>query len=373
MSRSAASGRGAGDEDSAVRRPSPGQIARHHNACYGVVVDNELTPPGGPPAIQGDSFSPQDELLAYLTSAWLGSLKSPHTREAYERDLRSWIAWCQGRGVHPLRARIADTDGWLAMQREHGIRGDGQPSAIRSIARRLSVVASWYDYLISNTAGDEHPLIAHNPAHTKGRPKVNPDESPTVGITRAEADRLIAAAEGHGLRSAAVIRLMLTNACRCSAITTARIEGLSHDRGHRVLTTQVKGGGSKRLPLPPPTAHAIDAYLASRGNPPDGPLFATRTGLPIDRHYLLRLVRLLANRAGIKAADRLTPHSLRHTAVTEVLDATGGDLRKAQDLAGHADPRTTRLYDRRRGELDGHAAYILATRYGADRGEGGAE
>ena len=71
----------------------------------------------------------------------------------------------------------------------------------------------------------------------------------------------------------------------------------------------------------------------------------------------------LARKAGIAAADKLSPHSLRHTAITEALDATH-DLRKAQDLAGHADPRTTRLYDLRRGELDGHAAYVLATRYG---------
>jgi hypothetical protein len=59
--------------------------------------------------------------------------------------------------------------------------------------------------------------------------------------------------------------------------------------------------------------------------------------------------------AGIPAADKLSPHSLRHTAITEILDATGGDLRRAQDFAGHADPRTTRRYDRARHQLDSHA------------------
>jgi integrase/recombinase XerD len=88
--------------------------------------------------------------------------------------------------------------------------------------------------------------------------------------------------------------------------------------------------------------------------------------LPVAEPYLFRLVRRLAGKARIPAADHISPHSLRHTAITEALEATH-DLRKAQDLAGHADPRTTRLYDLRRGQLDGHAAYVLATRYGSSR------
>jgi integrase/recombinase XerD len=298
-----------------------------------------------------------DDLLRRLTAAWLSRYESRHTFVAYERDLRGWIGWCRARGVHPLRVRVADVDDWLAWQR-------GQDAARRTVARRLSAVASWYRYLIINTAEDDQPLMTHNPAVTDARPKVDRDESPTVGLTRAEADRLIAAADADGLRSSAVIRLMLTNAARCDVICTATISNLGHDRGHRVITVTVKGGKKKRDPLPPPTARAIDAYLASRGDPAEGPLFATKTGRHLAEPYLFRLVRRLAAKAALPAAGQLSPHSLRHTAITETLEATH-DLRKAQDLAGHADPRTTRLYDRRRGELDGHAAYVLATRYGA--------
>ena len=301
--------------------------------------------------------SAADDLLARLTQAWLNRYESAHTRAAYERDLKGWIGWCQSRGVHPLRARVMNVDEWLAAQRDGG-------AARRSIARRLSALGSWYAYLIINTAGDPAPLITHNPAVTDARPKVDRDASPTVGLDRAEADRLITAADADGPRSSAIIRLMLTNAVRCGVICTAQVTDLSHDRGHRVLTTTVKGGKLKRDPLPPPTARAVAVYLESRGNPGAGPLFATRTGAPLAEPYLFRLVQRLARKARIPAADRLSPHSLRHTAITEALDATH-DLRKAQDLAGHADPRTTRLYDLRRGQLDGHAAYVLATRYGA--------
>ena len=297
-----------------------------------------------------------DDLLRRLTDAWLDRQASPHTRKAYERDLREWIGWCHVTHVHPLKARMMDTDKWLAYQRDLGM-------ARRSIARRLSAVASWYSYLIANTASDHEPLITYNPAITDARPKVDRDASPTVGLSRAEADRLIRAADADGLRSSAIIRFMLTNAARCDTICTADITHLGHDRGHRIITIPVKGGKVKRDPIPPPTARAIDAYLASRGNPDAGPLFATKTGRHLAEPYLFRLVRRLARQAALPAADRLSPHSLRHTAITEALEATH-DLRKAQDLAGHADPRTTRLYDLRRGELDGHAAYVLATRYG---------
>jgi integrase/recombinase XerD len=299
-----------------------------------------------------------DDLLARLTRAWLTRYDSPHTRAAYERDLRGWLAWCQQARVHPLDARVMHTDAWLASQRDAG-------AARRSIARRLSAVRSWYDYLIRNTAADEVPLVTVNPADTANRPQVDRDDSPTVGLSREEAGRLITAADADGLRSAAVIRLMLTNAVRCEVITSARVADYGSDRGHRVLDSTVKGGRRKRDPVPPPTARAIDAWLDSRGGYwPADLLFVTGKGRPLSEVYLFRLVRRLARRAGIETAGRLSPHSLRHTAITEALDATH-DLRRAQDLAGHADPRTTRLYDLRRGQLDGHAAYVLGSRFGS--------
>lgn len=69
--------------------------------------------------------------------------------------------------------------------------------------------------------------------------------------------------------------------------------------------------------------------------------------------------RRLARAAGIEAWDRLSPHSLRHAAITLALDA-GASLRDVQDYAGHKDPRTTRRYDHSRDSLDRNAAYVVA-------------
>ena len=71
-------------------------------------------------------------------------------------------------------------------------------------------------------------------------------------------------------------------------------------------------------------------------------------------------MRRLARRAGLPAANRLSPHSLRHSAITAALNV-GVPFRDAQDLAGHADPRTTRRYDRSRNSLNRHATDALAT------------
>lgn len=105
----------------------------------------------------------------------------------------------------------------------------------------------------------------------------------------------------------------------------------------------------------------INAYLDQRDSTRhnDEPLFLTVPagrqggGKPMDRQAIGKLIRRIATAAGIPSAARLTPHSLRHTFITLVLDA-GAALRDVQDAAGHANANTTRAYDRNRGRLARH-------------------
>lgn len=307
--------------------------------------------------------APAMNRLDTLTAMWLARQRSAHTRTAYRRDLWQWADWCAAMNVNPLTARAADLDAWIIEQRVTGARG--KPAAESTIARRLSAVASWYDYLIDNTAADPQPLATYNPARTAARPRIDPDDSSTVGLDRTDADRLLHQARAESPTCEALIALLLFTGVRVGSAIDARIEDLGTDRGHRVLDVTVKGGRRRRIPLPPPLAYAIDQMLAERDDPKQGPLFLTPSGNGIYELHVYRLIKRLARRAGIAAADAISPHSLRHTAITEVLDATDGDLRRAQDFAGHADPRTTRRYDRRRNQLDNHGAYLLAGRFTA--------
>ena len=115
-----------------------------------------------------------------------------------------------------------------------------------------------------------------------------------------------------------------------------------------------KGGKTVTIPLAPRTARAIDLAVGERV---EGPIFLSVHGARLDRHAPSRTVRRLARRAGI--AKRLGPLSLRHAFITAALDA-GVPLRDVQDIASHADPRTTMRYDRARQSLDRHARYIVA-------------
>jgi integrase/recombinase XerD len=109
--------------------------------------------------------------------------------------------------------------------------------------------------------------------------------------------------------------------------------------------------------LAPATVRALETYLDDRTS---GPIFLNRDGGRLAEPTVWRLVRRLARIADIPAANQLSPHSLRHSAITAALNA-GVPFRDVQDFA---DPRTTRRYDRSRHNLDRHATYALASRLG---------
>lgn len=300
------------------------------------IFDVLPTPAGGRPA-------PRHELLA---AAWLAAYESEHTRRAYRRDLDRWFAWCSSPDVNvdPLEARRVHVDAWV--RSGAGYPGGGSAS---SVARRLSAVSAWYAYLVGEEVTDRNPL-----AHVR-RPPVDPDDSPTRGLTRDEARVFLNVLREAPLRDRALGRLLLLDGLRSAAVRGARADGLSWDRGHRVLEVPMKGGKTKRVPLAPGTIDAVDAYLAGRTT---GPLLQTRNGAPMSASQVFRTVRHLAARAGIVDPDQVTPHSLRHAFATLSLDA-GAALRDVQDAMGHADPRTTRRYDRARDQLDRHPTYTL--------------
>jgi integrase/recombinase XerD len=103
--------------------------------------------------------------------------------------------------------------------------------------------------------------------------------------------------------------------------------------------------------------HVLGNYIGERTT---GPIFLGRDGTArLTRSGAWRLIRRLARNASIPAADQLSPHSLRHSFATGLLGA-GVPLQDVQDAMGHADPRTTRAYDRSRHRLDNHATYAMA-------------
>lgn len=272
-------------------------------------------------------------------AAWLLAYGSARTRDAYGRAWRAWDAWCAGHGLDPWHATRGHVDAWTRELEAAGY-------APATVALRLTAIGSAYRYAVEN--GD----LAANPVQHVRRPKP-PNESPTLGLDRAQAQAMLTtAAEGHP-RDLALVALLLLNGLRVSEATGATVEDLTTVRGHRVLTIRGKGSKVRRAPLAPRTVAAIERHVRDRTT---GPLVESYAGTHLTRSGAARIVRRVAMAAGVD--ERISPHSLRHTFVTLALEA-GVPLHVVQDGAGHADPRTTRRYDRARHSLDGHSTYAL--------------
>ena len=261
------------------------------------------------------------------------------TREAYALDLRQFTIWCRARSLNVFAVRRPDIESFA---RELEARG----RARATVTRRLSTIAGFYKYAV------EEELLDHSPAAHVRRPRVD-YESHAVGLDRNELGALLVAAGLGPPTGHALISLLALNGLRVSEATSADIEHLGLERGHRTLTITRKGGKVVTIPLAPRTARAIDLAIGERTG---GPVFLTADGRRLDRHGAGRIVRKTARRAGI--GKTVTPHTLRHV-LSAALDA-GVPLRDVQEAASHADPRTTIRYDRARGSLDRHATYIVA-------------
>jgi site-specific recombinase XerD len=306
-------------------------------------------PPAGGLALTGG--------LVDFTEAWLRNRRlSAHTRAAYQRDVTAWLRWCDHRGVEPLAASFLHVNEYARDLESTVDARSGRPLTPATVARRLSGLSSWYDFLVKLRA------VAANPVDGADRPRVGRDHSATLGLAAAEVDALLAAADAdegpQAARHRAMLALLADLGLRVGELVGLDVTDLGRERGHRTIRFIGKGGKPRRRALAPGTAAALDAYLAVRPGPAEGPLFITTSGARVDRHAVFRLVRRLARSAGIPAWANLSPHSLRHAFATTARDE-GVPLEDVQDAMGHADPRTTRRYDRDRHNLDRDPAYTI--------------
>lgn len=322
----------------------------------------------------GSSHAPGRALMAEadevdsvtrLVLGWLAAKQSENTRTAYARDIGitprqrpgsapSWLAWCQAQGVHP----VTGVAGLHVVLYARHLEATGLSPA--NAARKLSAVSSWYAWLT------RRGHITASPAADIARPRTNPGIVATPALTPDQALAVIHAADTargpQRARTAALVAVLLFTGARVSEVIGADIEDLGIDQGHRVLWVTRKDGRRQGLALPDPAASRIDAYLAGRDDLPGVPvLFATRTGGRLFAAEVWRVVRGLATRAGLPAdvTYHVGPRALRQSFATLYLDA-GGSLRDLQSALGHADPRTTRRYERIRHTSGRSPGYVIA-------------
>jgi integrase/recombinase XerD len=284
---------------------------------------------------------------AHIIAAWQLAQSSPHTLAAYTRNLTGYCAWLDDLNLDLLTVRRVHVDGY-----RHTLSG-----APTTVARTLAALSSFYRYAMSEG------VLDRNPVATVVRPSVDADHSSTQGLNREQAKALLAVAHKDSLRSAALVNLLVFTGVRISEALNASTADYGHDAGHRTLNIRRKGGKTAKVAVPAPAVVALNTYLGTSGadlvlgHSQSLPLFTTATGKPWNRSEAFRTVQRLARKAGIQG--QISPHSLRHTFATIALDS-GTSLHALQDSMGHADPRTTRRYDRARNNLLKSAGYDVA-------------
>lgn len=264
----------------------------------------------------------KEPVTAFLRHLEMEKHASPHTIRAYRRDLADFT-----RSVGVVRdATARDVRAWLASLHAQGLDA-------ASIGRKLAAVRSLYRFL------GRRGVVRRNPAREVRAPRLS-----RKLVTFLPPDEAEAVVDARGLagdareRDVAVLEMLYATGLRVSELAGLDLDAL--DREARTVRVLGKGNKERIVPYGAPAARALDAYLGRRVAG-DGPVFVNRRGGRLGVRSLHTIVRRAARAAGV--TRRVSPHTLRHTFATHLLDR-GADLRMIQELLGHSRLSTTQRY-----------------------------
>jgi len=262
---------------------------------------------------------------------------SRNTLEAYRSDLLQYGAWLSRRGLDALAVSHADLAAFTAeLAAGHD---DRPPVAPATLQRKTACLRSFYRHLRrTGTLAEDPTAQLRAPRQSRRLPHV---------LTRDEVAKLLGQPTGTeppALRDRALLEVMY--ACGLRASEAIALEAGHIDLEAGVLRARGKGNKERLVPIGSAAARALTVYL-QRGRPRlvgdrwESKLFVNRRGTGLTRQGLYKIVQRHAASAGL--ADKMSPHTLRHTFATHLL-AGGCDLRSLQEMLGHADIATTQLY-----------------------------
>jgi integrase/recombinase XerC len=281
-----------------------------------------------------------------LKRNWLAALTherrvSPHTLRAYGDDVSRFLSFLrEHQGAEADEAALAAVS--VADIRAFVSRRRNEQLGPRGVHRALSAIRGFYRYLARERILDNpapRAIRAPRLPRTLPRPLTARDADRTLQLAQQSkqkdgADKWIAA------RNSALLTLLYGGGLRIS-------EALSMKRKDAPLGDSLvivgKGRKERIIPILPQVREAMDAYVAQRpaANKPDEPLFLSRRGKPMSAREAQTLMQQLRSALGL--SERATPHALRHSFASHLLDG-GADLRSVQELLGHASLSTTQVY-----------------------------
>ena len=293
-----------------------------------------------PPAL----FLPNEKATERFFDFFTANIRNKNTRRAYYKAACKFSEWCKGRGLHDLAGvKPLHVAAYIeALQAELS-----KPT----VKQHLAALRMLFDWLVVGH------VLEVNPAHAVRGPKHVVKKGRTSVLDREEARALLAGIDTSsltGLRDRALIGVMIYTFARIGAVLQMNV-GDYFSQGRRGwVRLHEKGGKEHEAPCHHKLEVYLDAYIAAAGFAEDkhGPLFRTTgrtTGTPhrMTQPDAYRMLQRRTGNAGIKT--KIGNHSLRATGITDYLKSDG-TLEKAQQMANHSSPRTTKLYDRRNDE-----------------------
>jgi site-specific recombinase XerD len=301
-----------------------------------------------------------DNATRRLIEFFTAEIRNANTRDSYARAVARFDLWCQ---EHRLRL-----DALTPVHVAAYIEELGRTCSKPTVKQHLAALRMLGDYLVIGQ------VIPSNPAASVRGPKYVVKKGKTPVLTAEEMRQLldsidmIVDEDGHkvpkpaaaftlgDLRDRALIAVMAYSFARISAVLGMNV-GDYRQQGKRCwLRLHEKGGKEHDVPCHHKAEEYLDAYVAAAGvaDERDTPLFRTfdrrrlLTADRLDRREALAMVKRRAVAAGL--GDRVCNHSFRATGITVYLQ-NDGSLEKAQQLAAHESPRTTKLYDRSQDEI----------------------
>ncbi len=268
-------------------------------------------------------------------------IANAHTRKNYMHAVRQFLAWAEARGLELPRVAPGDVGEYL----QH------LELAVPIKKLHLAALRRFFDRLVNR-----HACVI-NPAATVKSERYAVVEGKTPEIGPGPARTLLKSidvSDPVGLRDRAVLAVLIYTAARVGAVAKLATKNLKHDGTQYALRFSEKGGKSREIPV----RHDLEGFLLDyvrAAGIADGPLFRTanRRTKTLTKNAMtgIDVCRMMKRR--LKAAGlpgHFSPHSFRVTTVTDLLEQNV-PLEDVQYLAGHSDPRTTRIYDRRRRKV----------------------
>ena len=293
-----------------------------------------------------------------FVSEFMVQFLSQDTKTAYQKDLAFFFDFLRSGGVSLLHP--SDIQSYhFQLYRDHLIE---RKLASATVNRRLVVIRSFVKWAVAVK------LMTHNPLDAIKLPKVQ-TEAPTVAFDDEEVVSMVDAPDlsTHKGRTHRLIMVLLFHlGLRRSELTGLQKHQLIVDRGHWILRIKGKGDKTRLMPLNELVqTEVVDyiAYLKDNGVElgPEDFLIQTELGKknskPMDGSTIYRVINRYALGLGIN--KKVSPHSCRATVISHLLDTKQVAMRDVASFAGHANITTTERYDKRRGNLEKSAAYVV--------------